>query len=260
MTEIIRGHVYDFPKYYDLIFGSDWKAEFEFLQACFRKHARRPVRRVFEPACGTGRLLIHFAEAGYETSGNDLNSKAVEYCNARFRRRGFQPAAVVGDMTDFRLTPKANAAFNTINSFRHLDSEQAAEGHLCCMARALSPGGLYVLGLHLTPTTGERSLEESWSARRGHLAVVSRMWSERLDLKNRNEHFRLSFDVYTPTRHLRILDEMDYRTYTARQMQQLLANVRQFELVATYDFAYEIDHPISIGPDTEDVLFVLRKR
>ena len=31
LMETIAGHLYDFPKYYDLIFGSDWAAEFNFL-------------------------------------------------------------------------------------------------------------------------------------------------------------------------------------------------------------------------------------
>jgi hypothetical protein len=70
--------------------------------------------------------------------GNDLNPKAVEYCNARFRRRGFPPAAVVGDMADFRLARKVDAAFNPINSFRHLATERAAESHLRCVAAALA--------------------------------------------------------------------------------------------------------------------------
>ncbi len=152
MTETIQGHLYDYPKYYDLVFGSDWKAEFDFLQACFRKHARRTVRRLLEPACGTGRLLIRFTEAGFHVFGNDLNLCAVQFCNARFGRRGFAPAAVVADMADFRVRKKFDAAYNMINSFRHLPTEEAAEAHLRCTARALAKGGLYVLGLHLTPT------------------------------------------------------------------------------------------------------------
>ena len=52
--EVIRGNLYDYPKYYDLLFGSDWKAEFGFLESCFEKHARRPVRRLFEPAAARG--------------------------------------------------------------------------------------------------------------------------------------------------------------------------------------------------------------
>ena len=35
--ETIQGHLYDFPKYYDLIFGSDWKAEYDFLLAAFAR-------------------------------------------------------------------------------------------------------------------------------------------------------------------------------------------------------------------------------
>ena len=95
--------LYDFPKYYDLVFGSDWRAEFDFLTACFEKHASRPIRRLFEPACGTGRLLIKLAQAGYEVSGLDLNPHAVDYCNRRFARHGLASPAFVGDMSDFRL-------------------------------------------------------------------------------------------------------------------------------------------------------------
>ena len=64
--ETIEESLYDYPKYYDLLFGSDWKAEFDFLGSCFQKHAKRPVRRLFEPACGTGRLLVKLADAGFE--------------------------------------------------------------------------------------------------------------------------------------------------------------------------------------------------
>ena len=39
MPDVIRGDLYDYPKYYDLLFGSDWKAEFDFLRLCLEKHA-----------------------------------------------------------------------------------------------------------------------------------------------------------------------------------------------------------------------------
>lgn len=259
MTEVIRGHIYDYPKYYDLVYGSDWKAEFAFLQECFDKHAGRNVRRLFEPACGTGRLLIKFAQAGYDVAGNDLNRKAIDFCNTRLERHGFEPTAIVGDMSDFRLKRKVDAAFNMINSFRHLPSERAARDHIRCVADALAKGGVYVLGLHLTPTEGDPIEEEKWSARRGNLCVVSSMWTTGVDLKKRVESLGMSFDVYTPTKRVRILDDMEYRTYTAPQFQRLLSGVKDLEVVETYDFHYKISEPITIGPETEDTVFVLRK-
>lgn len=260
MNSPIEQSIYDFPAYYDLLFGSDWRAEFDFLNACFERYAGRAVERVFEPACGTGRLLIKFAQAGHEVGGNDLNPKAVDYCNDRLERNGFPRSVTVGDMSDFRLRRGVDGAFNTINSFRHLPTEAAAEAHLSCMAAALRQGGLYVLGLHLLPPTGPTVDEEAWSARRGNLAVNSYMWSKRIDTRARMEHLGMTVDVYTPTQHRRIVDHMQYRTYTRKQFHSLLAKVPGLELVAVHDFAYDIRQPIEIDDLTEDVVCVLRKR
>src|SRR5215471_486427 len=83
-----NGNLYDYPRYYDLVFGSDWKPEFDFLRQVFDKFAGGKVRRVFEPACGTGRLLFRLGQAGYGVSGLDLNPRAVDYCNRRLVRHG----------------------------------------------------------------------------------------------------------------------------------------------------------------------------
>ena len=259
MAEIIEGSIYDFPKYYDLLFGSDWKAEFDFLQACFKKHASRPVERIFEPACGTGRLLIKLAQAGYDVAGNDLNEKSIEFCNDRFERNGFPRSAVVQDMADFKVSRKFHAAFNLINTFRHLPTEATAVAHLNCVADALTKGGLYALGIHLEPTKGSRMEEESWSARRGNLAITSYMWSKGIDRRKRMEHLGVTLDIYTPTDHKRIVDHMEYRTYKRTQFQSLLKKVPALEVAEVYDFAYDIDKPHEITETSEDVVYVLRK-
>ncbi|PAO90256.1 methyltransferase type 11, partial [Stutzerimonas stutzeri] len=110
MPEVIEANLYDYPRYYDLVYGSDWKAEFDFLIACFDSLAKRPVERIFEPACGTGRLLYRLAKVGYDVSGLDLNPNAVDYCNQRLERHGFPATTFVGDMVDFHLPKKAHAA------------------------------------------------------------------------------------------------------------------------------------------------------
>lgn len=258
--ETIQGNLYDYPRYYDLVYGSDWRAEFDLLEHCFAEHADVEVRRVFEPACGTGRLLVRLAKAGYDVSGLDLNEKAVAYCNKRLGRKGFAESVWVGDMCDFHLPEPVDVAFNTINSFRHLLSEEQAQSHLSCVADGLRRGGLYVLGLHLTPTVGEPIDQESWSAQRGFLCVNTSMWTIDRDLAKRRERVGMTMDVYTPTRSFRLTDEIDFRTYTLAEFQQLLATVPEFEVAALYDFTYTLDAEIQLGPDTEDVVFVLRKR
>ena len=258
--EILRANVYDFPHYYDLVYGSDWKAELDFLCASFSRYSRRSVVRVFEPACGTGRLLYRLGKAGYEVSGLDLNERAVDYCNQRLERHGLPRSVWVGDMTDFRVPRRVDAAFNMINSFRHLPDESSAQGHLEAVASSLRKGGLYVLGLHLTPTRGEAMDEECWSARRGHLAVNTRLWTRQRDRRRRTENCGMIYDVYTPTKHLRLTDEIVFRTYTWPQFRQLLQKVPAFEIAAVHDFAYNLKTQTRMSATTEDVVFVLRVR
>ncbi|MBX3444625.1 MAG: class I SAM-dependent methyltransferase [Planctomyces sp.] len=260
MASDIYGNLYDYPQYYDILFGADWKEEFRFLIGCFERFAEQRVRRVFEPACGTGRLLVKLAQAGYRVSGNDLNEKAVAYCNARLRRKGFPASVRVGDMSDFQVARPVDAAFNLINTVRHLPTERAMESHLRCVHDALRPGGIYLLGLHLTPTQGTPIEDEAWTGRRGRVEVSSYMWSKELDRRKRNERLGIRFEIRTPTRTFSIEDEMNYRTYTAAQMDQLLDRVPGFEVIETYDFLYRFDEPIVVGPRTEDVVYVLRRQ
>jgi SAM-dependent methyltransferase len=258
--EIIQADIYDYPRYYDLVYGSDWHAEFEFLRACFQRHVKRPVRRVFEPACGTGRLLFRLGRLGLDVCGLDLNPRAVEYCNARLQRYGLPASVFVGDMTRFRLPRKVDAAFNMINSFRHLLDEASATRHLRAMAAAVRQGGIYILGLHLTPTRGQAMDEESWSARRGHLSVTTHLWTKQRDLRKRRERCGMIYDVYTPTRHLRLAGDLVFRTYTWPQFRSLLAKDNDFEIAAQYDFSYDVRKTVEIDRATEDVVFVLRRR
>ncbi len=154
-TSNTQPSIYDFPKYYDLVYGSDWKAEFDFLIACFDRYSDAKVEHVFEPACGTGRLLFRFGRHGYHVSGLDLNEKSIDFCNQRFKKYGLPETAFVADMCDFKLDEPCQAAFNMINSFRHLGTEEQAVQHFECVRDCLSPGGIYVLGLHLSPLKGE---------------------------------------------------------------------------------------------------------
>jgi SAM-dependent methyltransferase len=260
MTEHLDGSLYDYPSYYDLVFGSDWKAEQDFLLDSFDRYATGPVRRIFEPACGTGRLLYRLARLGYDVAGLDLNPAAVAYCNQRLENHGFAPTVFVGDMSQFQLRRKVDACFNMINSFRHLGTEKSATAHLQCVAQSLKKGGIYLLGIHLTPTEGEPMEEEAWSARRGNLVVNTRLKTLRREPKRREEWFVMECHVYTPTSLRKLSEEIMFRSYTAPQFLRLVGKVPELEIVAQHDFTYDIHHAVQLTPTTEDVVFVLKKR
>lgn len=259
--EIWDGSIYDHPKYYDLVFGADCAAESAFILECADRYCQSPSSKVrlFEPACGTGRLLWFLSRRGYSVAGLDLNAAAVAYCNDRFERRGEKPPAWVADMSDFRSPRRFDVAFNTINSFRHLTTASAAKSHMDAMAAAVRPGGLYLLGVHLTPTAVPPSDGESWSARRGHVAVNTHMWFIDRDSRKRIERFGIYFDIHRPVGTARINDVLVLRSYTRLQMNRFLQSCKQWQIVQTYDFAYDMDLPITVDDATEDVVYVLRR-
>ncbi|MEO1615646.1 MAG: class I SAM-dependent methyltransferase [Planctomycetota bacterium] len=257
--EIVHESIYDHPKYYDLVFGADCAAETKFILGCAERYTSREPRRLFEPACGTGRLLYSLARRGFEVDGLDLNPKAIEFCNARFQRHQMPHRAFVADMSDFKVRRKADVAFNTINSFRHLSSERAAREHLECVAGAVRKGGLYLLGVHLTPTEAEPSDGEAWSARRGNLSINTLMWTNDRNPKTRVERFGIRFDIHRPSGTLRIEDELVLRSYTKKQMASLIRSVPAWEIAETYDFGYDLGEPIEVTAESEDVVYVLRK-
>lgn len=258
--DVVNESIYDHPKYYDLVFGADCAAELRFICDINEIYLKGKAKRLFEPACGTGRLLDGLAKRGFEVDGIDLNPKAVEFCNQRFTRKGIAAAARVADMSDFKAKKKWDLAFNTINSFRHLTSEQTAHDHMRCMAEGTRKGGIYLVGIHLTPTAAAPSEEESWSARRGNLSIVTQMWTIERTPRKRLERFGIRFDISTPSQQRRIVDELRLRSYTPKQFQKLIDTEGSWEILTTYDFGYDAWEPITVDATCEDVVYVLRKR
>ena len=260
IVEVITESIYDYPKYYDLVFGSDCAAEMKFIQQVNEQLLGGKAKQLFEPACGTCRLMYGLVKKGFNVEGIDLNDKAVEFGNKRFARAKFSETAWVADMSDFAPRKKYDLAFNTINSFRHLATAEAAASHLTCMAKGAKKNAVYLIGIHLNPIVGDTVDQESWAARRGHLSVLTHMWTESRDPKARMDRFGIHFDIYTPTKQFRITDVLCMRSYTHEQFIRMIELEGSWNIESAFDFSYEIDSPIEVDQSTEDVVFGLRKK
>ncbi len=267
MTNVVQlpGSVYDHPKLYDVLFSASWKAEIDFLHEMLRRaSAPGKTASIFEPACGTGRLLWRLAKEGHDVLGLDLNPIAVNFCNDRLRRHGLPESARLGDMTDFSLATLErrkpfDLAFNFVSSFLHLTTESQAMAHLECTARAVKSGGFYLLGLHLLPDGEAHCSRESWTTRRGALALSSRLERLRIDTTRRQETVRFRIEAKTPNRHYAVCDTFPLRTYSAAQFFRLLRKIPDWEVAGTFDFTLDWTKPIPVDARSEDVVFVLRK-
>jgi SAM-dependent methyltransferase len=259
-SHVLLANSYDYPQYYDIAFQAYTRQEADFIEAACRKYCPFDARRFLEPACGSGRLITELAARGYQVTGFDLNQPALSYLRRRLTRRRLNCETFKAEMSDFRLDRPVDAAYCTVSTFRHLLTEQAARGHLECVADSLRPGGIYVLGLHLRPLDGDEENVWDWTEQRRETKVTVTLRVLRTDLRRRIENVRISVLVRRGSKELRLRHEFQSRTYTARQFGRLLDSVRLLELCDIYDFRYDIEQPIALNGETAYGVFVLRRR
>jgi len=251
---------YDYPHYYDLGFKDDTLREAKFFEKVFAKYVPRPVKRVLEPGCGSGRLIVEMAARGYQMTGLDLNETALDFCRAKLEKKSLNARLVKGDMTHFEFKHKFDAAINTINTFRHLLTEEDAILHLRSVANSLRTGGVFVLGLHLLPKDADFYGSERWSAQQGKTRVSYNLVVMDSKQKERIEQLKMTMTIRVGVQKpIKVHNELVLRLYNHRQLKDLFAKVPEFQLREVFDFWYLIDEPQKFDNKLADAVFILQK-
>ncbi|MBT8493612.1 MAG: class I SAM-dependent methyltransferase [Deltaproteobacteria bacterium] len=251
---------YSAPRYYDLVFSALDERELDFLEAIYTEYGPGRRRRVLEPACGSGRLMLGLAERGFQVSGFDLSPDMARFSKERLAKAGYKPAVKVADMSDFTVRGRYEMAHCLVSSFKYLLTERAAVGHLRSVARALVAGGIYVLGFHLSDYDDETLDRERWVGKRRGLEVVCNITSWPPDRRKRRENIRSRLVVTERGKTSRFQTLWQFRTYDERQALALFAKVPELELIATYDMTYDLDRLQDFGTEQFDQVAILRKR
>lgn len=110
--------------------------------------------RVLDACCGTGRHSVVLARRGYQVVGVDLSE--VLLARARANAAGLPVRFVRQDVRMLDVGGDFDAVFNLFTSFGYF-SDADNKRALCRMARALRPGGVFVLD-YLNPTYVRRTL------------------------------------------------------------------------------------------------------
>jgi SAM-dependent methyltransferase len=259
---------YDSPLYYDIIFDGDTAREADFLEAMLDRHGPPPARgrkrRILEPACGSGRLVAELAARRHRVAGFDLNPHMLAFARERLKRSGLHARLSEESMQSFTIHPTHyDLAHCLVSTFKYLLTESDAHSHLARVATSLRPGGLYLLGLHLTADYSRATCQhERWVAERDGVGVVcnTRTWPP--DRKTRREAIRNRLTIHDPShaREHTLETRWQFRTYNSAQLKRLLRSVPALECIATHDFWYEADSPRPFDDSREDIVLVLRRK
>ena len=250
---------YETPAYYDIIFSADTELECDFMAGIMQRHSRRAGRRVLEPACGSGRLVTALARRGYDVTGFDISDAMLEYAQRRLDSAGLRANLQRGRMESFAFAPRFDLAHCLVSTFKYLLDEASARAHLQCVAKALHPGGLYVLGFHLSDYDDLACSRERWFGERDGASVICNIQSWPPERRRRLERVRSRLVVKQRGKTLRTETNWLFRAYNVRQMRRLLASVPTLQHVATYDFAYDLAAPREFTDNQLDCVLILRR-
>jgi SAM-dependent methyltransferase len=252
---------YDYPQYFDLGFRDETAKEVAFLPLAFERFGTGEMKRILEPGCGSGRLIVSLAKKGYDVTGFDLSDSMLKYLNKELAKRKLKATTYKQDMTNFEVEQPYDVVLNTFNTFRHLLTEEASESHFHAVARALRLGGLFFFGLHLLPHYADQRSIERWTSKSGSTSVTFTLSGKNWDSRKRVETLRINMLIRKPNKDpIRVQSEIQLRTYRLQQLLALLKKIPELELVETFDFWYDIDSPIKLDRDSCDSLLVFRKR
>lgn len=253
---------YDAPHLYDVIFRDGTEQERAFLEAMVLRYGlQRTGQRVLEPACGSGRLVEAMARRGHEVWGFDLNEQMIAYAKKRMGKRA-PPQQIrlwVDDMSKFCAPAHFTLVHTLVSTFKYLPDNASAVSFMKKVAEALLPGGLFVLGLHMTQYQRPRRTVERWFGREKELEVICKIDSWPASEATRTEAMRCRLTGIANGAKRRLETHWLFRTYDSQQVKELLAQVPTFELVACHDFHHDSGRCRALDTPQSDLVLVLRR-
>ena len=223
----------------------------------YRNFAARCDGPVLELGCGTGRVALALAQAGFDVVGVDTSRSMLELAQARVVKAGVGDRISLEhlDVREVAWSERFALAIWPLNGFLHLSERADQSLALRRVQRALLPGGFFVVDLpnpHVAfaPQSDDHLVvRRTFQTARGDL--VTSLVSTRTDLARQMQRMTLLYDTVGCQDGIvrRTAAEMELRFVYRYEMVGLLkeAGLEVDAVHGSYDLdPYESDSPIML--------------
>ncbi|MCA9244351.1 MAG: methyltransferase domain-containing protein [Phycisphaerales bacterium] len=254
----IYGNWYEYPRYYDIAFGWDPDVEVGFVEDAFHKFGVGPIKRVYEPFCGTGRIAIALAERGYDLIGADIVPAALDFARQRAADHGAAVRWELADASAWSPNEPVDAVVTLIDSFRHLPPE-AAKAAVANFAKSLRANGLLIVGVDVGDRPIEVTPEEHWTMERDGVVVQTAVFDLRkpgITPGTTVTRARMAIRERDGSE-LEIICDDEMARYTLDEFLRLTRGAG-FEPLTICDRRYDLRRPIPLSGYAGDIVAVMR--
>jgi SAM-dependent methyltransferase len=254
---------YTFPKYYDMAFSRDVDSDIKFFENCFHQYSDFNVKRVLEPACGTGIFLENLPRYGYSALGYDLSKDMVAYSKERLKNAGINQEnaeVVLGDMKNLEFDSKFDAAFICINSLGYLNREEDINSHFNAMGNSIKKGGIYIIEISCKceDLANEKKPDDIWYVKEDGIELEIGWVIKRYDMDKRIRHVEFRMVVNDNNKHIIVEEAHELRLWLFDEFKKF-ANNGGFKIVGIYNQKYEqISENTPINGELGGLFFILK--
>lgn len=104
-----------------------------------------PGARILDLGCGHGRHSLELARRGFRVTGADLSVRSLELAREAAAAEGLEVDFVRCDMRDLDFEHEFDAVVNLFTAFGYFEAEEENQRVLDGVARALRPGGRFLI-------------------------------------------------------------------------------------------------------------------
>lgn len=118
--------------------------------------------RVLDLACGHGRISLELARRGFDVVGVDLSERSIALARDAAERESLPIEFIQADMREIAFVDDFDAVFNIFTAFGYFEEEHENQRVLDAVARALKPGGAFLIDVINAPALFRRYQERRW--------------------------------------------------------------------------------------------------
>jgi SAM-dependent methyltransferase len=150
------GERFDVPSdWYETFFEHEWLDELALRASPERAQQQvefiverlelAPGARILDLACGHGRISLDLARRGFHVTGLDLSPRSLELARRAADEQGLEIEWVHADMREIPPGAHFDAIVSVFTSFGYFEDDRENERVLAGVARALVPGGRFLI-------------------------------------------------------------------------------------------------------------------
>jgi ubiquinone/menaquinone biosynthesis C-methylase UbiE len=218
---------------------------------------------VLELGCGTGRILVALAQAGFKVVGVDGSQAMLDVAAGHLKasRVARRAALVRSDMRHLEGVPGGpfNMAFCALNTFAYLTSTEDQLAMLSCVRSRLVQHGIFILDITpplphlLPPSSGEMVYQGSYHDAERQATIHKLVTSVAGDAAQ-THHITIFYDREGVDGMLSRLTQRLTMRWTGRYEMELLLKLEGYKVEQIYG-GYELE---DYGQGSERMIFVAR--